>query len=1056
MHTVKRICVLNRNRLIYRSISVNQVGIKNEKLEDLKSWKEIPGPSSLPVIKQLLHFLPGGDLHKADINLAGELHAKYGPIVRLDGSFGSPNFVFLYDPDVIEYVLRNEDHLPVRPGFQSLVYFRNKNKPKDNPECPTGLVSDQGETWKKFRSTVNPVLLQPKTIRLYRTILGEVAEDMVARMRSKRNEKNMIEGKWDFEMNLWALESIGVVALGGRLNCLDPRLPEGDPAMQMIQVVHDIFDVASRLDFRPNLSRFFSTPMFKRAMELYEKQTRLKKHFIAKGKEELRQKQKANDEKGVLEKLLEIDENIAEIMASDMLFAGIDTSSNTVTATLYFLATNQDKQEKLREEILSNDEKQPYLKACLKESMRILPVASANLRQTTKDYNLLGYSIPKGTHLVFCHQVISNLDEQFPQASQFIPERWIVDRSDPLYYGQAHPFAHMPFGFGVRSCIGRRIAELEIQTLLAKVVQNFRVEWFGAPLRVQQKSLNYMMGPFNFTFKDICTLTRAGRAPKTAPDVSAARDETRDEASHKRLFTLAPSPRDSYANIKSDIMLARRFITNVLAQKHLGFRFTSVSATIDKKETENLKSWKEIPGPSSLPIIGQLHHFLPGGEFYNMGPEIGGILYKKYGPMVRLDSIFGLEPLIFVLDAETSAYVLRSENWLPVRAGFKILEYFRRDILKKTIDDATGLLTDHGEPWKKFRSTVNPILLHNKILKIYSPTLEEIADDMIARMRSKRNKDNILDCKFDEEMNLWSFESIALIALGSRLNSFDSNLPEDSPVKRLINNVHGLMDSFLKLDFRPSPWKYISTPTYRRAIKLLYEQMELNSYFINRAMKELKERNNTESDERGVLEKLMEIDENIAISMASDMLFAGIDTTATTITAALYLLANNPEKQSKLRSEIHSDDEKRTYTKACIKETLRMMPVVSGNLRKSTKEYNLMGYRIPKDMNLTFGHQFFSVSEEHFKRPNEFIPERWTTDKSDPLHYANAHPFAYSPFGFGVRSCIGRRIAELELEIFLAKLIKNFEVGWFGPPPKIRPATINYIAGPYNFTFKDV
>lgn len=49
------------------------------------------------------------------------------------------------------------------------------------------------------------------------------------------------------------------------------------------------------------------------------------KHFLDKAKEDLKNKKKTDDEKGVLEKLLDIDEKVAHIMASDMLFAGVDT-----------------------------------------------------------------------------------------------------------------------------------------------------------------------------------------------------------------------------------------------------------------------------------------------------------------------------------------------------------------------------------------------------------------------------------------------------------------------------------------------------------------------------------------------------------------------------------------------------------------------------------------------------------------------------------------------------------------------------------------------------------
>ena len=89
-------------------------------------------------------------------------------------------------------------------------------------------------------------------------------------MRENRDEKNMITKDFDKEMNFWALESIGTVALGIRLNCFDPNLPADSPEWQLIQCVHDLFGIANELDFKPSIWRWYATPTFKKAMKLYE------------------------------------------------------------------------------------------------------------------------------------------------------------------------------------------------------------------------------------------------------------------------------------------------------------------------------------------------------------------------------------------------------------------------------------------------------------------------------------------------------------------------------------------------------------------------------------------------------------------------------------------------------------------------------------------------------------------------------------------------------------------------------------------------------------------
>ncbi|KAL0883705.1 hypothetical protein ABMA27_015823 [Loxostege sticticalis] len=494
------ICLATVNKNFVRTVAVNKT-VQTENTQSLRSWKEVPGPSSLPLIGQLHHFLPGGDLSNiASTDFIELLYNKFGPLVRLQGFFGASDIYFLYDAESTAQILRSEDNMPVRPGFPSLDYYR-RSKVKENE--PTGLITDHGELWKQFRSTVNPVMLQPKTIKLYSGQLDEVAQDMIKRMRSIRGEDNMLKGNFDMEMNLWALESIGLVALGCRLNCFDPNLPEDSPAKKLIQLVHDMFKVANELDFKPSMWRYYPTKTFKKAMKMYEDQATVARYFVDKSIEELKVKGKTEDQKGILEKLLEINKEVALIMASDMLFAGVDTAANTITATFYLLAKNQEKQDKLREELKSDSEKRPYLRACIKESLRLMPVVAGNFRMTTKEHNVLGYLLPKGTHVSFVHQTMAIQDKHFPKPKEFLPERWIVSKDDPLYHGNAHPFANMPFGFGVRSCIGRRIAELEIETFLARAIQNFKVEWFGPPIQVTPSSLNYITGPFNFVFKDV-------------------------------------------------------------------------------------------------------------------------------------------------------------------------------------------------------------------------------------------------------------------------------------------------------------------------------------------------------------------------------------------------------------------------------------------------------------------------------------------------------------------------------------------------------------------------
>ncbi|VVD01111.1 unnamed protein product [Leptidea sinapis] len=291
-------------------------------------------------------------------------------------------------------------------------------------------------------------------------------------------------------------------------------------------------------------------------------------------------------------------------------------------------------------------------------------------------------------------------------------------------------------------------------------------------------------------------------------------------------------------------------------------------------------------------------------------------------------------------------------------------------------------------------------------------------------------------CKLDMIVKLWALESICVIAVGRRLHCFDPNLPENSPAKKFVKIIQEFFDTIDQLEFKPSLWRYISTSAFRKAMAMYEEEEKLIQYFIKSAHRN----SSVKESEISVLEKILAIDENLAVILAGDLIFGGVDTAI----------------QNNLRDHLIRGDEQELYLKSVIKESMRMLPVAMGNIRVTTKPYQLFGYYVPENMQVSFGHQLLSMMDTHYPRPTEFIPDRWFVEKHHPLYHGNAHPFAFNPFGFGARSCIGRRIAEMELEIFLKIFITSFKVGWNGPPPRHRFSTLNFMETPFNFVIEDV
>ncbi|XP_036885994.1 25-hydroxyvitamin D-1 alpha hydroxylase, mitochondrial isoform X4 [Sturnira hondurensis] len=102
------------------------------------------------------------------------------------------------------------------------------------------------------------------------------------------------------------------------------------------------------------------------------------------------------------------------------------------------------------------------------------------------------------TLVTLCHYATSRDPSQFPEPNAFRPARWLGEGPAP------HPFASLPFGFGKRSCMGRRLAELELQMALAQILIHFEVqpEPGATPIRPKTRTVLVPERSINLQFVD--------------------------------------------------------------------------------------------------------------------------------------------------------------------------------------------------------------------------------------------------------------------------------------------------------------------------------------------------------------------------------------------------------------------------------------------------------------------------------------------------------------------------------------------------------------------------
>jgi cytochrome P450 family 49 subfamily A len=71
---------------------------------------------------------------------------------------------------------------------------------------------------------------------------------------------------------------------------------------------------------------------------------------------------------------------------------------------------------------------------------------------------------------------------------------------------------------------------------------------------------------------------------------------------------------------------------------------------------------------------------------------------------------------------------------------------------------------------------------------------------------------------------------------------------------------------------------------------------------------------------------------------------------------------------------------------------------------------------------VVFQHYVISNLDHYFPQPEQFLPERWLKVCHEDKRTQNHHPFASLPFGYGRRMCLGRRFADLEIQMVIAKV----------------------------------
>jgi cytochrome P450 len=143
-----------------------------------------------------------------------------------------------------------------------------------------------------------------------------------------------------------------------------------------------------------------------------------------------------------------------------VLGAGHETTATGLAWAMERLLRTPRVLTKLRDSIAAGED--DYLDATVKETLRARPVIVDVARRLTAPAEIGGYQLPKGSFVMAAIAALHYREDLFPQAEQFRPERFLEEKADT--------YAWIPFGGGVRRCIGAAFAEYEMRLILREFV----------------------------------------------------------------------------------------------------------------------------------------------------------------------------------------------------------------------------------------------------------------------------------------------------------------------------------------------------------------------------------------------------------------------------------------------------------------------------------------------------------------------------------------------------------------------------------------------------------
>nr|XP_040042234.1 cytochrome P450 3A40-like isoform X5 [Gasterosteus aculeatus aculeatus] len=429
-----------------------------------------------------------------------------------------------------------------------------------------------------------------------------------------------------------------------------------------------------------------------------------------------------------------------------------------------------------------------------------------------------------------------------------------------------------------------------------------------------------------------------------------------------------------------------------------------------------------VPGPQPIPFFGTMLAYRKGFTTFDEDCS------KKYG---NVWGIFdGRQPVLCITDPAMIKTIL-------IKECYSLFTNRRNFRLNGQLYDAVSIAED--DQWKRIRSVLSPSFTSGRLKEMFD-IMKHHSANLTSSMKKKADKDEPLELK--EFFGPYSMDVVTSTAFSVDIDSL--NNPSDP----FVANIKKM----LKFDFFSPVFLIVAFFPFMAPI---LEKMEFSFFpksvtdFFYAALQKIKS-NRVHSEQKSrvdFLQLMIDSQKNIdlskeesnkglsdheILSQAMIFLFAGYETSSSSLSFLAYNLARNPHIMKRLQEEVDSTFPNKgpveyqalmqmEYLDSVINESLRLYPIAPRLERVAKATVEINGIVIPKDMVVMVPTWPLHRDPSLWPEPEAFKPERFSKENKDSID-----PYTYMPFGAGPRNCIGMRFALVMMKLAMVEILQRF------------------------------